>query len=82
MEEELKSQIQWMEEDLRQLKAQLPKPKLYRHYKNKKYYIIKGSCMIQINDEWVDAILYCWEGGEKLFAREETEFFEKFKLEE
>jgi len=85
MEEELKSQIEWMEEDLRQLKGQLSsytKPKLYRHYKNKKYYIIKGSCMIQIDDEWVDAILYRWEGGEKLFARENTEFFEKFKLEE
>ncbi len=83
--EELKSQIEWMEEDLRQLKAQLSshiKPKLYRHYKNKKHYVITGTCMIQINDEWVDATLYRWLGGEKLFAREEVEFFEKFKLEE
>lgn len=82
--EELKSQIEWVEEDLRQLKAELSfyvKPKLYKHYKNKKYYVITGSCMIQINNEWEDAILYRWEGGEKLFARSTKEFFEKFKLE-
>lgn len=78
---ELKSQIEWMEEDLRQLKAQLPL-KLYKHYKNGKRYLITGKCMIQIDDEWVDAILYRWEGGEKLFARSVEEFSIKFKLEE
>lgn len=78
---ELKSQIEWMEEDLRQLKAQLP-TKLYRHYRNKKYYVITGKCMVQVDNRWVDAIIYRWEGGERLFARSEEEFFEKFKLEE
>lgn len=79
--EELENQISWMEEDLRNLKAQL-KPKLYRHYKNKKYYIITGRCMVQVNDKWEDAIIYRWEGGERLFARSENEFMSKFKLEE
>lgn len=55
------------------------KEKLYQHYKNRKRYIITGKCMIQVNDEWVDAVIYRWEGGEKLFARSEEEFFEKFK---
>ena len=80
--EELKSQIEWMEEDLRQLKSQLP-VKLYRHYRNKKYYVITGKCMVQLNDEWKQAVIYCLhEGDGQLFCREKSEFISKFKIEE
>jgi len=73
-----------MEEDLRHLKGQLSsytKPKLYKHYRNGKKYIITGKCMVQESLQWVDAVIYRWEGGEQLFVRSLEEFIEKFKLE-
>ena len=79
---ELKSQIEWMEEDLRQLKSQLP-TKLYRHYKNNRLYTITGECLIQENDKWVYGVLYTLKNGDgQLFCRSSEQFFEKFKLEE
>lgn len=83
--EELKSQIEWMEEDLRILKNRLQaniKPKLYKHYRNGKTYEIVDYCMIQENNEWVDAIIYKRHTYDKKFCRSEEEFREKFKLEE
>ena len=38
--------------------------------------------MLQVDNEWVSAIIYKREGGEQLFCREESEFLNKFKLEE
>lgn len=80
-DKELESQISWMEEDLRNLKAQL-KLKLYRHYRNKNFYEIVDYCMIQENNQWVDAVIYRRHTYDKKFCRSEVEFFEKFKLEE
>lgn len=79
--EEIKSQISWMEEDLRNLKEQLNYP-LYKHYKNGKSYIITGKCMIQVDNEWIDAVIYKEEFDNELYCRSVIEFSEKFKLEE
>lgn len=71
-----------MEEDLRQLKAQLP-AELYRHYNNQRLYTITAECIIQLNGEWRQAVIYCLHGGDgQLFCRERSEFMNKFKLEE
>lgn len=56
------------------------KESIYKHYKNSKTYLITNKCMIQVDDEWVDAVLYREEFGNQLFCREEKEFLEKFKL--
>lgn len=56
--------------------------KLYKHYKNGKLYEIVDRCMIQENNEWVEAVIYKSYNGHRLFVRSSTEFFKKFKLEE
>ena len=48
----------------------------YKHYRNNKIYTILDKCKIQINDEWVDAIIYT--DGNLKFVRSEVEFKEKF----
>lgn len=56
--------------------------KLYRHYKNNKPYEIVDRCLIQENNEWIEAVIYKSYNGHGLFVRPVTEFFKKFKLEE
>ena len=53
---------------------------LYRHYKNKKHYIIIEKCMVQIKGKWVGGVIYKPYGGHGTFVRSGEEFFEKFKL--
>jgi len=52
----------------------------YQHYNNKNLYHITGMCLIQENDEWVDAVLYKQVGGTLTFVRKESEFMSKFKI--
>ena len=50
----------------------------YIHYKNKKEYeLIDKDIKIQVNNEWVNAILYKDKNGKK-YVRSQVEFFEKF----
>ena len=50
----------------------------YIHYKNKKEYeLIDKDIKIQVNNEWVNAILYKDKNGKK-YVRSQMEFFEKF----
>lgn len=76
--EELKSQIEWMEEDLNYLKSQLTIT-YHKHYKNNKDYIITGKCLIQENSKWIEAYIYKEKDGNQLFCRSKNEFNLKFK---
>ncbi len=50
----------------------------YIHYKNKKEYeLIDKDIKIQVNNEWINAILYQDKNGKK-YVRSQVEFFEKF----
>lgn len=53
---------------------------IYVHYKNHKpYQKCSQGTMIQINDEWVPAVLYySMEEPDKYFVRSLEEFEEKF----
>ena len=52
----------------------------YIHYRNRKTYIVFDFCKIQINDEWVNAVIYYLEKNPSmLFCRELTEFRAKFQ---
>ncbi len=52
----------------------------YRHYKNNKIYILIDKCKIQVQDVWLDAVIYENLEGEK-FCRSTAEFNAKFKKE-
>lgn len=54
---------------------------LFKHYKNNKVYKVVDLCLIQIDDEWVDAVIYTntEESEELKFVRSASEFFKKFK---
>jgi hypothetical protein len=58
------------------------KPKIgeiFKHYKNKKEYIVVDNCKMQINDKWEYAILYKENNENKqLYVRERKEFIKKF----
>ena len=53
---------------------------MFEHYKNKKHYQLKSECKLQEDGEWKEAVIYSEVGGEDLFVRLKSEFFEKFKL--
>ncbi len=55
--------------------------KKYKHYKNNNYYIPLNSCKIQINDIWVDAVIYqeAHSFDKTHYVRSIDEFLEKFK---
>lgn len=55
--------------------------KLYKHYKNQKLYEIVDHCMIQVNNEWVEAVIYKRHTYDMKFCRSLEEFENKFKLE-
>lgn len=52
--------------------------KKYRHYKNGKDYITVDFCKIQLNDVWVESVLYK-NIDNSFFARTVEEFSQKFK---
>lgn len=55
---------------------------LFFHYRNKHTYIILDKCLIQVNDEWLDGIIYTDLNDNnivKKFVRTEEEFKEKFQ---
>lgn len=80
--EEIKAYIEDLIEFSREKRLKMEN-KLYRHYKNKRLYTITGECIIQLNGEWRQAVIYClYEGDGQLFCRERSEFMNKFKLEE
>lgn len=47
-------------------------------HKNGKTYAVTGTCLIQIDNIWKEAVLYT-ESGELTFCRELQEFLEKFR---
>ena len=49
----------------------------YQHYNNGKLYSFVSEALIQVNVEWVDAVIY--SNGEKKFCRTKEEFDKKFK---
>ncbi|QOP40226.1 hypothetical protein [Sulfurimonas marina] len=49
----------------------------YYEYKGVDYLILSTNAKLQINDEWVDAVLYT-NSSNIYFMREKTEFFTKF----
>ena len=52
--------------------------KKYKHYKNQKLYYFLEIVLIQINNEWKEAVLYTDENKELKFVREKEEFYQKF----
>ena len=51
----------------------------YKHYKNQKKYVIHDFCKTQVNDMWVDAIIYFEKSNPNmLFCRTKEEFIKKF----
>ena len=53
--------------------------KVYKHYKNSKFYEIVDYCLIQENDEWIEAVIYRRHTYDQKFCRSLLEFEEKFK---
>lgn len=53
--------------------------KLYKHYRNGKLYEIVDRCIIQENDEWVEAVIYRCHTHTMKFCRNKKEFEDKFK---
>lgn len=53
--------------------------KLYKHYKNGKLYEIVDRCMIQENNEWIEAVIYKERNNDLKFCRSLEEFNKKFK---
>jgi len=52
---------------------------LFKHYKNNKVYKVIDLCLIQIDNEWVDAVIYTAEESEEpKFVRSTSEFLVKF----
>lgn len=52
---------------------------LYKHYKNQKDYETIDFCKMQVNDVWLDAVIYrSIEGA--LYVRSLEDFEEKFSL--
>ena len=55
--------------------------KRYKHYRNKKLYVIEQFCNIQMNDIWISAVLYyCIDESEKKYVRSMREFKAKFEV--
>lgn len=52
--------------------------KSYIHYNNKKTYTTLNFCKMQVNDIWLDSVLYTNDSNE-LFVREVSDFEKKFK---
>ncbi len=55
---------------------------LFFHYNNKHTYIVLDKCLIQVNDIWLDGIIYTDLHDVtiiKKFVRTEEEFKEKFQ---
>ena len=50
------------------------------HYKNGKTYTILGHCLLQLNNNWVDAVIYKTEGSDLTFVRDKIDFISKFEI--
>lgn len=77
--EELQSQIEWMAEDLANLKAELNSQVLFR-YKDKNYYI-ENMCEMKcpVSREWKACFIYVAVEGGKRYCREQLDFNRRFK---
>jgi hypothetical protein len=62
--------------DLTQLEGMV-----FIHYKNEKQYIFTEVASLQINDQWVPAVVYHERGVVDLYVRPAVEFFQKFRWE-
>jgi hypothetical protein len=51
---------------------------IYKHYKNGEFYIPVEPCKIQMNDIWVEAVIYKDQSGNK-YVRPIEEFVVKFQ---
>ena len=54
----------------------------YEHYRNKNLYVPIDFAEIQINNEWVDAVIYIAVGNNIKYVRSVDEFMLKFELTE
>ena len=52
----------------------------YEHYKTKDLYVPIDLAFIQIDDKWVDAVIYIEVGSGVKYVRTVEEFVEKFQL--
>ena len=58
------------------------------HYKNGKTYTILGHwtytilghCLLQLNNNWVDGVIYKTEGSDLTFVRDKIDFISKFEI--
>ena len=53
---------------------------IFRHYKNNNVYVVTGKCKLQVDDVWVDGVLYTPFKSEEIFVRTLKEFLDKFKI--
>jgi len=49
---------------------------LYKHYKNGNLYTVVDFCKIQVNDVWIDAVIYT--DSRSKYVRDVKEFMGKF----
>jgi len=56
------------------------KGEIYIHYKNGKEYIVENFCKIQVDNIWIDAVIYKENGSNNsnLYVRPTYEFLVKF----
>jgi len=52
----------------------------YRHYKNNKLYSITGVGLMQIDDAWIEAVIYRGLECGGTYIRSEEDFNLKFKV--
>lgn len=50
------------------------------HYKNNKTYTIVGHCLLQLNNTWVDGVIYKTIDSDLTFVRDKVDFITKFKI--
>jgi len=55
------------------------KRNIWRHYNNNKDYKVIDYCKVQINDEWVEGVVYCAMDHDSKYVRPIDEFIEKFE---
>ncbi|NVJ52794.1 MAG: hypothetical protein HWD90_03805 [Campylobacteraceae bacterium] len=48
-------------------------------YKGNNYYVLEDKVKIQIDDVWVEGVLYTTDDCEYKFVRSKEEFYSKFK---
>lgn len=60
-------------------RSKVCKKNIWRHYGNDKHYRVIDYCKIQINDQWVEGVIYCTTDHDSKYVRPIDEFIEKFE---